>query len=229
MVLESISGLDVLTKKAVDAKMAVVLFHGFGAGANDLFPLNKYLQIDDAIDWYFPSGIIDVPLSPSVVGKAWFPIDAAAIEEAMSRGGFRDFKSKRPEGIDLAIEAVHGFYNELRKEYKTLIIGGFSQGSMLAADLCFSTIEKPDALVLLSGALINEEYWRPLIPSCKGLPFFQSHGRGDSVLPFTGAEELFQMLKASGLEGVFLPFSGHHEIPLEVLVSLKSFLKGLNH
>ncbi len=106
---------------------------------------------------------------------------------------------------------------ELKLDMSQTIIGGFSQGSMLATDLTLHASPKPAGLVVWSGTLLNEDVWRPLFASLDGLPIFQSHGTTDQILPFEAAKWLEEMFKDAGASTEFLEFAGGHTIPPEAL------------
>ncbi|MGV3625427.1 MAG: alpha/beta hydrolase, partial [Archangium sp.] len=108
---------------------------------------------------------------------------------------------------------------------KRIVLGGFSQGAMIATDVALRLEEAPGALVVLSGTLLTEDAWRPRAKSRAGLPVFQSHGRADPVLPFVAAEWLRDLLVDSGLQHEFVPFDGGHTIDRNALTRLGDFLK----
>jgi len=54
---------------------------------------------------------------------------------------------------------------------------------------------------------------------------FQSHGRGDPLLPFERAVELRDLLREAGLQVRFEEFGGGHEIPQSVLDALGAFIR----
>jgi phospholipase/carboxylesterase len=133
-----------------------------------------------------------------------------------------------PAGLDAARTAVEGmldaFERELNAPREQIVLGGFSQGAMLACDVTLRSERPPAGLVLLSGAPICADEWQKLAPARKGLRVLQSHGRADPVLPFHGAEWLRDFLQAAGLSVEWVPFSGGHGIPDGVLDRLSAFL-----
>ncbi len=224
------SGLDVLEVPSIHRDSnkkgpVIVLLHGYGASANDLLPLHQLLDPAQAATWYFPHGFVKVPLGPGIYGRAWFPIDIAALEEAVRTGKSRDLSSISPNGIDEASQKVVSMLNEIVKEreisYQDIIIGGFSQGAMLSTDICLQAEETFAKLLILSGTLLRKEKWSELIPLKAGMPFFQSHGNQDPLLPFNLAEQLYSLLCDGNWQGNFVPFAGGHEIPDQVITTLK--------
>ena len=118
-----------------------------------------------------------------------------------------------------------------------LVVGGFSQGAMLATDALLTSPGAARALVVLSGSIVAEEAWRAgLAASGEGgtsapppAPVFMSHGKGDPVLPFQIADDLRGLLQAAHHDVTWVPFAGGHEIPSLVLAQLRSFLARSAH
>jgi phospholipase/carboxylesterase len=165
--------------------------------------------------------------------RAWWPIDFAALERAVARGEMRDLSRQVPDGIAEARSAVLGMLDALATHPRIpskhrLVLGGFSQGAMLSLDVALRAPEREiAALVLLSGTMLAEDEWRPLMAARRGTPVFQSHGDADPILPFIIAERLRDALTDSGLEVTFDAFHGPHTIPLATLVRLSRWLKAL--
>jgi len=215
-----IAGLSTLEFEAPAGSPTIVLFHGYGADGADLAPLAFELDLPRPARWLFP----DAPLSLGEWGgRSWFEIDAADIERAQRTGQSVDWSDRVPpmqEASDQALE----FLAALGVPWSKLILGGFSQGSMLALDLALRAPENPLGLVLLSSNLIKRDEWARLAPKRKGLPFFQSHGLVDPILGLPGALKLESLLKSAGLSGSLLKFEGGHAIPPEALSALRDFL-----
>ena len=220
-----ISGLQThVLNGAAPKPRAIVLFHGFGADYNDLVPLAEMLGLRQDTTWYFPNGMQEVIMGPGMAGRAWFQIDMSRIEQAMVKGQHFDLSTHRPSGLDRARDRVGTFYSDICSRHDEVILGGFSQGAMLSTELAFTQSRKPDGLVLMSGALIDEANWKKWATSCRGVRFIQSHGKNDVILGYQFAERLYDLLLEAGLEGEFVPFSGGHEIPPKVISKIAEFL-----
>lgn len=212
-----LDGLEVLGDPQAPT---IVLFHGYGADMNDLAPLAGAIQAPKNSNWYFPNGSLSVPLGGHYEGRAWFPIPLAELE----RGGI-DLSTVVPPGMKKARENARAFLAKLGVAPRKLVIGGFSQGAMLATDLVMHMDEAPAGLALLSGTLVNATEWAELARRKPGLKFFQAHGAYDQVLPFAHAQKLEALLKAAGWQGHLQRFEGAHEIPSEVLIQFGAFLR----
>ena len=205
----------------------VILLHGFGAPGDDLVPLADVIDAPTGTRWLFP----EAPLSLNMGfgdSRAWWIIDFARIQEDREAGRIRDLSIEVPQGLALARERFLAFLKELPKQlpidYKKTVIGGFSQGAMLTCDTVLQTDYPFAGLVQLSGNLLAQAVWGPLMRKRKGLPVFQSHGTQDDVLPNIGAERLRDALTQAGLAVEWHSFRGGHAIPEAVLRRLGPFI-----
>jgi phospholipase/carboxylesterase len=106
-----------------------------------------------------------------------------------------------------------------------MILGGFSQGSMVALDAILRGAVRPAGLVLMSGTLVNEAGWSPHFAALKDLPVVQTHGTLDELLPFEGAKRLRDRLAAAGAKLTWVPFRGGHEIPPAALEAVAGLVR----
>lgn len=203
----------------------VVLMHGFGAPGTDLVPLWRELAVPAAVRFVFP----EAPLELGFGGRAWWQIDMARLQDRFTEGAVARLTKEVPEGIDAARAAVLGLLTALERDFgskpETTVIGGFSQGAMLATDVVLRSERAFAGLALLSGTIISHDEWQPLMTARKGLPVVQSHGRADPVLPFAVAEQLHRELSSAGLAVEFVPFNGGHGIPGSVLEALSALIR----
>lgn len=106
------------------------------------------------------------------------------------------------------------------------MLGGFSQGAIVASEVAFRSNVPLAALVLLSPTLVDEPSWENHFRERRGMPVFLAHGRRDTVLPFEMADRFRQKLEAAGIPVVWCPFDGGHEIPSAAVVALNEFSTG---
>jgi len=205
----------------------VVLLHGFGAPGTDLVGLWRVLDVPSKVRFAFPEAPLSMPQLG--MGRAWWMLDMAKIEQAMMSGVPRDLSGEDPPGLPAARAQVLDMLDALQEKLgvsgtKT-VLGGFSQGAMLSTDIALSTDRELAGLALMSGALLAKERWMAGLGRRAGLPVFQSHGQQDMLLGFGQAEKLHELLEGAGLAASFLPFRGGHEIPMPVLERLGGFLR----
>ncbi|PIS10692.1 MAG: serine esterase [Bdellovibrio sp. CG10_big_fil_rev_8_21_14_0_10_47_8] len=206
-------------------QLTFILFHGYGADAYDLQSLAEVITPPVPTQFLFPQGVIAVPIGPGWTGRAWWPIDIEALQLAASRGEPRDLSKEKPAALPELRKKMFTWIESLRVPWNQIVLGGFSQGSMLATDLFLHAPEAPKALVVLSGALVNKDEWKTVAAKRSGAPFFLSHGKMDAVLDHRGGAQLETFLCQNGLKGKLMSFQGSHEIPMEVIVRLNEFLQ----
>ena len=218
--------------------LAVVLCHGYGASGTDLVPLAEPLLMTAAAEIrskaviIFPEAPLDLEEQGMPGGRAWWPVDLDRLVNRRTPELMAQFRKARPEGLQesrarlLALLSEAGAHFGLTAD--RFVLGGFSQGAMLTTDVALRIKKMPAGLAVLSGALINEGEWRELAQERGPLTVLQSHGKYDSILPFSMGTALRDMLQASGADVDFVAFNGDHAIPLEALHRLTHFVRRLN-
>lgn len=223
----------VLQSNETAPSSAVVLCHGYGASGQDLVPLGRELITRPdlaAVRFVFPAAPTSLGNFGYGDARAWWEIDI----QRYSSINLSDVESLQtiqrevPSGLSPARRKLFALVDELSRQsglgVRRIVVGGFSQGAMLATDVALRLEERPAGLAIFSGALICAEEWAKRAPNRKTLPVFQAHGRQDTVLPFIGGENLRKLLTGAGLTVDYNPFDGGHEIPSAVLDEFAPFL-----
>ena len=208
----------------------LVLMHGFGAPATDLVPLFRSIRVPSEVRFAFPAAplVLDAQAPDDYAPRAWWMIDIARMQQSLLRGEGLNLAREAPPGLPAARAAVLDMLAELEQKLdappERVVLGGFSQGAMLATDVALRMERPPAGLVILSGAPVCVSEWETLVSKRAGLPVLQSHGRADPTLPYAGAEWLRDFLEGSRLGVEFVPFNGGHGIPDGVLDRLGPFV-----
>ncbi len=219
------SGLKYMFNPGNPDKPTVVIFHGYGANAADLYSISELVSIKGLnYNWLFLEGAEAPPQIAAFGGRAWFNVDIEHFQRLVAENKFKEYYSREPENIDLLHKKISLFLDSMKLDQKDVILAGFSQGAMVCTDFICSAKYKPRALIFMSGTVIRQHKW---IESnmLKDLKIFQSHGDKDPVLPAQGAKH-FRSLTQSKSHELHL-FNGGHEIPVEILTKCKDFLKSL--
>ena len=136
-----------------------------------------------------------------------------------------DLSTTRPPGLKTAADRVEDLLAAIaRSPGGPIVLGGFSQGAMVASEVAFRSDTPIAGLVLLSGTVVDEASWRASYARRRGLPVFVAHGLRDEVLPYAASDRMRQDLHAAGLDVTWCSFDGRHDIPVEVIVALNRFL-----
>jgi phospholipase/carboxylesterase len=164
-------------------------------------------------------------------GRAWWMIDLERLIYNPTQETLDRFRYECTPGLPEAREKLLALLAEASQHFglpiERFVLGGFSQGAMLATDVALRLPLAPAALCILSGGLTNEREWLPLAGNRAGLPVLQSHGRQDTILPFETGEALRDLLANAGARVDFVAFNGQHEIPQAVLQRVAELLQKL--
>ncbi len=207
--------------------LTFIMFHGYGADAYDLRGLSEAIAPNLPIHFLFPQGILEVPIGPGWTGRAWWNINVAAMEAAALSGAPRDLAQEKFPTLPEVRNKIMAAVESLKVPWSTVILGGFSQGAMLATDIFLHAPEAPKALIAFSGALINKSEWQSLLPKRAGSPFLLTHGKSDMILAHKGSAQLETFLINGGLKGKLVSFEGTHEIPMLAVQKANEFLQNL--
>jgi phospholipase/carboxylesterase len=181
-----------------NARAVLVFFHGYGAEGDDLVDLSQVIEAGPGAAFLFP----EAPVALKRGGRAWFRRDRS--------------------NFSAGVERAKLFLSSVVRQYpnRPLIVGGFSQGAMLTANLLESGLPLRAAIIWSPADLLLQ----PLTGRGSGTPVFLSHGDLDRILPFSGALQLGEMLTQAGYTLTWVPFRGPHTIPRAVLTDLNTFL-----
>jgi phospholipase/carboxylesterase len=165
-------------------------------------------------------------------GRAWFPRRTEELQQALFGGYFLSLRTLEPAGLAQAAWEVRQLVEDRNLAWETLILGGFSQGAMVVAEILRQGLEDPRlplpaVALLFSGALTAESWWTGLSTEGRSqgahgenLPrVFQSHGTQDPVLPVQEGVALRNTLTAAGFSVDWKEFAGRHEIPEQAIAA----------
>jgi phospholipase/carboxylesterase len=221
------SGL--MTWEIGGGRLPVLLLHGYGSSPQDWFQFVETIHLPPGGRFIFPRAPeTTTPPEGPAGGRGWWRLRL----DSYWRPGttIPDLSTARPAALARAAREVRVLLAEVRERLRPqspAVLGGFSQGAMVAAELAFRSNVKLSALVLLSATPVDETSWTAVMARRRGLPVFIAHGRDDAILPFAAAERLQAEMRQAGLAVTWLPFSGGHEIPPDVVTALNTFLATL--
>lgn len=219
-----IAGLDCLRVGTPEQACAqVVLLHGYDMRPEDLEPFSRSLNVPAL--FYFPRG----PLPSPSGNRCWWPIDQER-RALQLQSGPRDLREESPAGLPAARNQLCQFLDELRARSPKLplLLGGFSQGGMLACDTVVCARQAVAGLILLSSSRIAFGDWLGNGEALRELPVLVSHGTQDPDLAFSAGEALRDFCRNQGARVTWQPFEGGHEIPLVVWRTLRRFVAELS-
>jgi phospholipase/carboxylesterase len=206
----------------------LVLLHGYGSSAEQWQPFTQTIRWPSSGRFVFPQGPEQtVPPDGPVNGRAWWRLDLASHIPAGK--SIPDLSKTRPAGLKLAAGMVEDTLSDRRTvPHGPVVLGGYSQGAIVASEVAFRSRVRLSGLVLLSATLVDEAEWQQHFQERRNVPVLLAHGRADRVLSFEIAERFREKLDAAGVQVTWCPFDGGHEIPAEVVVALNNFIEQLH-
>jgi phospholipase/carboxylesterase len=189
----------------------VVMIHGRGADMNDLADLAPMLDPTDGCRFVFPNA--PKPFEPypgMAMGRTWFegwpPLHESVVES-------------RAEMLR--------FLDEITQKYPTpagkLVVGGFSQGALMALDSGLRTTQKLAGILVMSGGLYEQDL--PDLRTHAGLPVLIGHGSADDVVPVTYARRARRVLEDAGLNVEYHEYPMSHQVAAEEAADARRFLE----
>ena len=237
--IEQLGGLNCRIVQQVDGgepELVVILCHGFGAPGTDLVGLGAELmrcqpRLMEGTQFIFPEAPLSLEEFGAFGGRAWWPLDVAKLNAAIESGEFRDQRKYDPPELANARKLLTALVDEVRGRTglpaSRIVLGGFSQGSMLATDVALRLDEAPGALCVWSGTLLCEDQWWELAAKLGPLKVLQSHGTVDPILPFEAATWLRDLFTESGFDVDFIEFPNVHTIPREAVTKFAELIVAL--
>jgi predicted esterase len=193
------------------ARVALVLIHGRGASAEDIYSLGEEVS----------GGIAGAALlAPQAAGNAWYP------------QRFLAPLAQNEPYLSSALAVVGGLVGEVTQAglgFEKIVLLGFSQGACLSLEFAARNPRRYGAVVGLSGALIGPP-GSPHKPdgSLGGTPVYLGCSDRDAHIPLASVEEsavIFGRLGAHVTKSIF-PGMGH-TVNAEELAVVQGIVRGL--
>jgi phospholipase/carboxylesterase len=192
---------------------ALVLFHGRGADEHDLFPLLDALDGERRLVGATPRG----PLSLPPGGAHWYALGGIPTPERTTFSG----------SYAAATEWVDGFLGEHGLGHDRLVLGGFSQGGVMAYSVGLGAGRpRPAAIAVFSSFIPRVEAFEldlslPLPPIAIG------HGSLDPVIEVDWGRRARALLEAAGADVLYRETPMFHQIDPEFVREVSDWLRSI--
>lgn len=188
-----------------------MLLHGLGSDEQDLIGIADELRL--------PYTVVSVraPQAYAMGGFAWFDVTWA--ESGLGMDAASAQKSR-----DQLAAFIRDLPQELDVRPKIVVLGGFSQGAMMAFGVAGAFPGIVQGLLLLSGAPLPA-FAEPA--DFRDLPTLVQHGLYDPLLPVAQGRRLAETLGEAGAKVQYREYPMGHEVSLESLQDARSWLLDL--
>jgi phospholipase/carboxylesterase len=190
---------------------ALVLLHGRGVDESDLFPLLDALDPEARLVGATPRGPLTLPPG----GYHWYIVE---------RVGFPHAESFL-QSFELLRQWLSAFAQETGVPWERTVIGGFSQGSVMAYALALEKGRPPPAGLLAMSGFIPQVEGFELDLERPGLPIAITHGTLDPIIGVEFGRSARQRLEAAGNRILYRESPVGHGIDPAVLPDLREWLR----
>ena len=215
---ERVAILDSIERGDGDGPLLVML-HGYGSRPEDLASFADRSDLPRGTRMSFPRApeAVHPPLGLEGRSMWWRFTDDLS-----------DLRGVRLPGLPAARERVRAFLDDRQARLgiasDRIVLGGFSQGAILALDVALHDDRPLAGIALLSATLVDEAEVIARVRTRRGLPTYVSHGTRDTVLPYERTLDLVARLREGGLDVRFTTFDGGHEVTDVVSSELAAFV-----
>jgi phospholipase/carboxylesterase len=188
---------------------ALVLFHGRGADEHDLFPLLEFLDPERRLLGVTPRG----PLSLPPGGAHWY---------ALQEVGYPDHDTFLATYAEVGAW-LDGFLEGRGISHSATVLGGFSQGAVMAYSLGLGAgRSRPAALIALSGFIPTVEGFELDLSEIP--PVAIGHGTYDPIIAVEFGRQATKVLEEAGASVLYREYPLPHAIDPQFLMELRSWL-----
>lgn len=216
---EELTTLDIEPRGT--ARSAVIWMHGLGADARDFEPIVPHLKIPSelGVRFVFPNAPIQsVTVNGGMEMRAWYDILGMDIPRTEDTDGVRT-----SEKLILALierERNRGIPPE------RIVLAGFSQGGAMALHTGLRYPEKLAGILALSCYIpLADKLAEERHPANQDIPIFIAHGVFDPVIPIHYGRATKDKLTELGYSLDKHEYSIGHEVNLEEIQAIGSWLK----
>ena len=192
-----------------EAEGALVLLHGRGADEHDLYPLLDLFDPRRRLLGVPPGGPLD--LAPG--GRHWYAL-----------GGI---PTPDPATFHATAPRLAAFLDDLPVPMERVVLGGFSQGAVMAYAMSLGPGRAaPAALLAMSGFLPRVDDWPLDVGRLAGVPVAIAHGSLDPVIPAQFATEAAAALTAAGASVLRLQTPVPHMVDPDWIEPIRELVEG---
>jgi phospholipase/carboxylesterase len=192
----------------------IILLHGYGSNAYDLFSFENYLPDHTVIS-------LEAPLDTPFGGKAWYSIHFDAAQDKWS-----DLEEAK-KSLTTVTQQLEYFINKYHLNPNDINLMGFSQGAILSWSLLLDHPDQFRRAICMSG-YINTELLEKPIKEYQNILAYASHGTKDPTVPYEWAESSVNELILNNSNVAFNSYADGHNVSPENFRNLLEWISKTN-
>ena len=193
----------------------IILMHGFGSNMADLANLTPAINRSDYL-YVCPNAPTAIDLGTGQPGYAW----------ANLYGNSYDQEALAAEDKFMSFLEEVGAAYRIRQD--RCILGGFSQGGMMAYQMGLPRPDRFAGVFALSSMVKSPDIIRPRLLTRRDQPLFVAHGTADMIAPIQAGRGSRDLLRKWGFSPEYHEYEGMaHEIRQEVIDDFVGWLNRL--
>jgi phospholipase/carboxylesterase len=205
---------------AAQAEKSIIWLHGLGADGNDFAPIVPELNLPKTLNvrFIFPNApVMPVSINNGYKMPAWFDIYGVDLGSKIDATGIA--KSVSTLGVLIAREIERGVAT------KNIVLGGFSQGAVIALIAGLTYPESLAGIIALSGFLpLAQETFANGSSANKHIPIFMAHGTEDPIVPINMGALSYEALKGAGYPASWHSYAMPHSVCGQEIHDITEFL-----
>ena len=203
---------------AVAHPWLLVLMHGVGSNEQDLFSLAD--QIPDR----FCVLSLRAPYCMAPGSFSWFDF-------SIEPGGVRSIdEAQEAASRALLAQTITSAAEQLGIAPERVVVGGFSQGGIMALSLLLTEPALMQAALVWHGRMLPQMQARVAAPEAlRGRKLWLSHGTLDNVIPVAHAQAIAHYVQTLPVDLTYREFPSAHEIRPSELAATVAWLQGLSN
>lgn len=196
---------------------SVIWLHGLGADGHDFVSIAAELKLPLHLPlrFIFPHAPMQpVTINNGYVMRAWFDIYSMQIDQRIDAPGIAN-------SVNLVTQLIENEQNRGISSEK-IILGGFSQGAVIALTTGLSHPQKLGGIVALSGFLPNA--LEIFSGKHQTIPVFLAHGTEDTVVPFILGKTTAAILEKEGIPLSWHSYTMPHSVCAQEINDISTWL-----
>ena len=205
----------------VPALGSVIWLHGLGSNGRDFASIVPQLNLPDSLPlrFIFPNAPFrNITVNNGMKMRAWFDIDSMQqLERRIDQIGIAD-----------SIKLIgHLIENEKSKNIpaEKIVIGGFSQGAVIALATALTYPDPLAGIIALSGFLPNaDSVIDNRSQANTSIPIFLAHGTEDPVVPYELGKTVAVALEQNNLPVAWHSYAMPHSVCEQEIQDISAWL-----